>query len=48
MNYLEIPGVGWLPAYEHNDITKLISDVSEMDIDYEFVTSEKMRKITKN
>lgn len=48
MNYLQIPGIGWVPAFKNNDIVTLINEISGLDIDYEFVSEKKMKSLYKN
>lgn len=47
MDYIEIPGIGWLPAFTHDSITELINKISNFDFNYEFITSEQMKTLLK-
>ena len=48
LNYLQIPDIGWVPAFKNNDIVTLINEISGLDIDYEFVSEKKMKSLYKN
>lgn len=43
MDLLEIPGEGWLPAFEPNEITDALRDAYGIEIDREIVTNRQMR-----
>jgi hypothetical protein len=48
LNFLEIPGEGYVPAYIRNDFTDALHDAFGFRTDYQILTNSFMKKIIKN
>jgi len=47
MNYLEVPGEGYIPAYTRTDFTDALHDAFAFRTDYQIMTHSEMKKIFK-
>ena len=47
MNYLEVPGEGYIPAYTRTDFTDALHDVFAFRTDYQILTNSHMKNIFK-
>jgi transposase len=48
MNFHEIPGEGYIPAYTRTDFTDDLHEIFNFRTDYQIVTNKKMKKILKD
>ena len=47
MNFLEVSGEGYIPAYTRNDFTDAIHDAFDFRTDYQIIPNSRMKKILK-
>lgn len=48
MNFLQIPGRGWIPAFTYDKLMRDIIDVCNLDFDHQLITNEEMVSIIKS
>jgi hypothetical protein len=47
MNFLEVPGEGYIPSYTRTELTDALHDAFGFRTDYQFMTSARMKNIYK-